>query len=55
MGKKVVHDRAAAELLKGGIGASSEKATLRGLFSLMFALRVDTSHMRHASGHRDRG
>jgi uncharacterized protein (UPF0262 family) len=53
MGKKVVHDRAAAALLQSGFGASSEKSTLRGLFSLMFALRVDTSQMRHASGHRD--
>jgi uncharacterized protein (UPF0262 family) len=52
MGKKVVHDRAAAALLKSGIGASSEKATLRRLFSLLFALRVDTSRMRHANGHR---
>ena len=54
MGKKVVHDRAAAALLRNGLQVSSEKATLRGLFSLLFALRVDTSHMRHASGHRDR-
>lgn len=55
MGKKVVHDRAAAALLQSGIGASSEKSTLRGLFSLLFALRVDTSHLRHAKGHRERG
>ena len=54
MGKKVVHDRAAATLMKNGIGASSEKATLRRLFSLLFALRVDTSRMRHANGHRAR-
>jgi uncharacterized protein (UPF0262 family) len=54
MGKKVVHDRAAAALLQNGFGASCEKATLRGLFSLLFALRVDTSRMRHASGHRER-
>jgi uncharacterized protein (UPF0262 family) len=54
MGKKVVHDRAAAALLKNGIGASSEKGTLRRLFSLLFALRVDTSRMRHAKGHRYR-
>jgi hypothetical protein len=53
MGKKVVHDRAAAALLQSGFAASSEKATLRGLFSLLFALRVDTSPMRHARGHRD--
>ncbi len=54
MGKKVVHDRAAATLLKSGIGAASEHATLRRLFSLLFALRADTSRMRHASGHRFR-
>jgi uncharacterized protein (UPF0262 family) len=55
MGKKVVHDRAAATLLQNGIGASSEKATLRGLFSLLFALRVDAAHVRHASSHRNSG
>ena len=54
MAKKVVHDRAAAALLASGIAASTEKATLRRLFSLLFALRVDTSRMRYASGHRDR-
>jgi hypothetical protein len=54
MAKKVVHDRAAAALLESGFGASSEKATLRRLFSLLFALRVDTSRMRYASGHRER-
>jgi uncharacterized protein (UPF0262 family) len=51
MAKKVVHDRAAAALAKSGIGAASEKGTLRRLFSLLFALRVDTSRMRHAKGH----
>ena len=54
MAKKVVHDRAAAVLLESGIGASSEKATLRRLFSLVFALRVDTSRMWQANGHRHR-
>jgi hypothetical protein len=54
MAKKVVHDRAAAALLQSGIAASTEKATLRRLFSLLFALRVDTSRMQYASGHRDR-
>ena len=54
MGKKVVHDRAAAALRKNGIRASSESATLRRLFSLLFALRVDTSRLRHAIGHRYR-
>ena len=54
MAKKVVHDRAAAALLASGIAASTEKATLRRLFSLLFALRVDTSRMRYANGHRER-
>ena len=54
MAKKVVHDRAAAVLVKIGIGAASEKATLRRLFSLLFALRVDTSRMQRAHGHRGR-
>ena len=52
MAKKVVHDRAAATLVTNGIGLSSERATLRRLFSLLFALRVDTSRMAHAKGHR---
>jgi uncharacterized protein (UPF0262 family) len=52
MAKKVVHDRAAAALLQSGIAASSEEATLRRLFSVLFALRVDTSRMRNANGHR---
>jgi hypothetical protein len=55
MAKKVVHDRAAATLLQSGFGAASEKATLRGLFTLLFALRVDTSRMLYAKGHRERG
>ena len=54
MAKKVVHDRAAAALLESGIAASTEKATLRRLFSLLFALHVDTSRLRYANGHRDR-
>jgi hypothetical protein len=45
-------DRAAATLLKHGIAASLEKATLRRLFTLLFALRVDTSRMPEAKGHR---
>jgi hypothetical protein len=39
MGKKVVHDRAAAALLRNGFGASSETATLRGLFSRSLRLQ----------------
>jgi uncharacterized protein (UPF0262 family) len=54
MAKKVVHDRAVAALVTNGIRASSEPATLRRLFSLLFALRVDTSRMLHAKGHRER-
>jgi uncharacterized protein (UPF0262 family) len=54
MAKKVVHDRAAAAMLASGIAASTEKATLRRLFSLVFALRVDTTRMKYANGHGER-
>lgn len=51
MAKKVVHDRA-ADILSRAIGEiSTDEATLRVFFSLIFALRVDTTTMRHTGHH----
>ncbi|RYZ57126.1 MAG: hypothetical protein EOP08_17575 [Proteobacteria bacterium] len=51
MAKKVVHDRA-ADILSRAIGTiSTEPATLRRIFSIVFSLRVDTSKLPWAHRH----
>lgn len=52
MAKKVVHDRAAELLAREVPTLSVDQATLRALFTFYFALRVDTTTLHHARGHR---
>ncbi len=51
MAKKVVHDRAADILSRALAEISTDEATLRVVFSLIFALRVDTTTMQHTRHH----
>lgn len=51
MAKKVVHDKAAAVLAREAPDLSSDKHTLRKLFTMLFALMVDTTLLAHARGH----
>lgn len=54
MAKKVVHDRA-ADILSRAIGTiTTEPATLRRIFSIVFSLRVDTSKEPWAHRHGPR-
>lgn len=52
MAKKVVHDRAAQVLLREAGELSVDLPTMRRLFTLYFAVVVDTTRMQHARGHR---
>ena len=51
MAKKVVHDRATGILSRTIGSIATDEATLRRLFSLIYALRVDTTKSLHAHGH----
>ncbi len=52
MAKKVVHDRAAGTLLSACAGFGMDHATARRLFTLLLALRVDTTRLVGVHGHR---
>ena len=54
MAKKVVHDRATGILSRTISSIATDEATLRRLFSLIYALRVDTTKSPHAHGHGGR-
>lgn len=54
MAKKVVHDRAAEILLRSVPALSTDRSTLRGIFTFYFALLVDTTTLHHARGHGHR-
>jgi len=51
MGKKVVHDAAAMALARAVPGLAEDHRTYRKLFTLLVALRVDTTNLAHARGH----
>ncbi len=51
MAKKVVHDRAAEILARQVPTLSTDRATLRAVFTVYFSLLVDTTTLHHARGH----
>ena len=52
MGKKVVHDNAARALVRLCRPLGADHATCRRLFSLLLALRIDTTRILGIHGHR---
>jgi len=51
MAKKVVHDKAAVALARAAPGLAEDHRTYRKLFTLLVALRIDTTNLAHARGH----
>ena len=52
MAKKVTHDDAARTLVRAARPLGMDHGTCRRLFTILFALRVDTSRLTGVRGHR---
>ena len=52
MAKKVTHDRAGRTLRRALSDFSIDHITARGLFTLLFSLRIDTTRLTGIHGHR---